>query len=87
MIPLLLACGASVLPAPTAGPAGLRLRVAEAKVAEGQPIELSVEVSLADGWTLQPGAITAEGLKAEETDTDGPSLVGDHTRSVHHYTL
>lgn len=68
---LLVGCTEPLAPAPTPS-AELTASVARKQVASGEPIELSVTLRAAAGWTAEVSAPTAAGLTAAPPAVAGP---------------
>lgn len=74
---LLAACGGGALPPPPPGPAALTASVQQKQVPTGGPVTLTVQVALADGWSLELPDPVVEGLTVERVGEPHSRRLGD----------
>lgn len=81
-------CGGPSALAPLAPPeVDLVARVSQAHVDKDQPVQLEIRGTASEGWTLQPGAVSAEGLTVTPTAQEGPVQTGDQQVWTWRYEL
>jgi hypothetical protein len=87
-IPLLiaaLACGPAAAPPPPAPEVELALHTPAAKVGTGETVVVEVHSWAAPGWTVDPPAPAAEGLRFSPAGEEGPWQDGGRSRWSRRY--
>jgi hypothetical protein len=64
-----------------------RAELAHNHVEAGAEVELTIELMVGEGWTLEVGQPQAEGLEVVQVDEEGPARVGQRSRTLRHYSL
>lgn len=82
----LLACQPG-LPLPPPAEVELVATVAAQHVDEGQPVELTVQLLQAPGWTAELAPPTAAGLELRQVAEEGPVQVGERSLRTFRYEL
>jgi hypothetical protein len=84
----LVGCGTdSALPPLAPPPVDVEVQVEQTVVPSGEPIVVEVTTWTSTDWTLPPVAPVAKDLQTVGTGVDGPSVVGDRTRTVSTFEL
>ena len=84
---LFLACADAPLSTLAPPPVDVQLRVSEARIESGASIALEARIWTSDGWSLEPGGISAEGLTVTQTGSDEPVWTGERQVQVLRYDL
>lgn len=83
----LAACQPAVGPAPAVGPVSVELQTAARAVAAGEDAQLSLQVALAPGWSLELPEPAAEGFTLTLQGEEGPVNDRGRSRRVRRYAL
>jgi len=81
------ACAEAPLSTLAPPPVDVQLRVNDADIESGEPIELEARIWTSDGWSIEPGGISAEGLAVTPLSADEPIWQGDRELQVLRYSL